>query len=324
MISVLGNILPLENGGYLLGNYCINKTIGHLFKEHQFHTICTFSPYIADQATLQGFNEYVYTTKFNITPLINYRFKYFNQLAKSRNLTETDITACQFLLDDALTTWYIQLEELRQHYPTTHLITPPPQLDYIITAIKKEIDSYKRNTKHYTLNFIRDLNRHILFHLSNEYNRNTNHHDLHPFCKDWNELLHEIQKQQIRIDHILKNSYSLYKNADYIIKTTKINGFKTGFRLCKRIFEYPQKNLLLNSIQAHKEKVSLRTQLNYFASLLTKNNTTDIFAYIHADDFHLPSIFYTPFDQHQEHELKSAIELLKKLIMDILETQLQT
>lgn len=319
MVSVIGNILPLEKGGYILGNYCLDETLFEFLKKHNFSTLSTFSPYIADQANLRGVDDFIYTTLYDIQPLISYRFNYFNYLLKNKQAHIYDILICQYLLEDALYSWLTQLKEILAGSSTTRLLktiaslNDHHQLNIVLNLLEKEILTFIKDKKNYTISLLASPNKHPLIALNNLFLRSTRPSSPSIDFPEAKEITHLISSEQDRINKILKKNYSFLTQYNYIINTTKIKGIKNGFRLAKKIYQYWHNNLIVEALNIYKNKVSLKNQLKFLLDQLYNNNSKSLFAYLHADDFHLPSIYYTPYYKNQQEELLSALNLLKHI-----------
>ncbi len=315
MVSVLGNILPLENGGYLLGNYCLKNTLPESISKKGYTTYYTLAPYIADQSYLKSFDKYLYTSIYSIQPLLNYRLKYYRQLLAEKRATINDLKICQFLLEDALFTWKNELEEIKQSALSTILLPTIQNAALFVDKLKREISLFKNNKIEYTAQLLNKLNEpHPLILLDKviqtQAKRNTP-----PQLEE--NISKSILAEQKRISEIIRNSYNFSNYKNYIFKTILSRGPKAGIHLWKAIRNYQNYKLLSESLSSYKNKTSLKQQLNFFSSLLFEKNTDSIFAYIHADDFHLPSVFYdTSNPSNISEDLASSLEILKSISRD--------
>lgn len=325
-VTILGNERTLENGGYLLGNKECKKTIFELYKENGYYTIFSYSPYIYSKSYLRGVDKFYYTRLYSIEPLFLYRLNYYKEKRKKNTLKKEEEKICHILLEEAFETWILQCCCILESKSEANLIEDTIEdKEFVLEIFQKlllENKNFLENKSKYLEEIFNNFENHTLRILCIKYNENRKNFPMEKkIKKKYYKKLYEyqnkyskiIRKKNIEKKYLLKNILNHPKGIYEGIKE-----FKALLIAYKR--RYFNNDLLkyLNRTKNDNVEVSLDKVFRGMRKDILEYDRKEIpfLAYIHIQDFHLPSMFHTydtySFDEIQ-NEFESSFKLLDEL-----------
>ncbi len=310
LISTLCGERTLEHGDYFNVMQKCEKTLFELLNECGYHTISTFAPYIQPSSFVRGIDDYIYVRPFGFRNLLLYRIDY---MAKKKQLTETDFQKLKSIVYDSLICMYSFCNSLIVQDNSVALIEKYINYNDVVTIkdiIAREIEAINLNDKEYISNLLELNEKHIIFHLPEIYLKYKNGKSLASILSSdrrdaLKDSLAKAQKFMQKNNKLeLKRLYNMIRN------TPSKEGLKKSRTYIKNV--YNSKNVdIAKTLEKLPDKVTLSagTILDYMQNRIKEldKDTQPFFAYIHLEDFHYPSAFYS-YDSLDDNLIKEEIE----------------
>lgn len=319
LVSILSGERTLENGGYFLANANVKSTIFEYYRKFNFKTLLTYSPYVYSKSYLRGVDEYYYTRLYSIKPLFDYRLYWFREKMKL-GLTEIEYKICYILLKEALETWLQQSKLLLLNTQEVYLIKKSINslevVKDVMARLRNEILELEKNKKFYIDKVLYEYDKHILLELDSNYNKKK--------LLAYKEIIKELYNIKLNNYQKKYNSIVRSKNLDwkYICNCVKTEGIINALKLIRRYYMYYNntylKNYINNINENSKVEASLFSVFNKVIENIIENDKKNLnyFAYIHVQDFHLPTVFHTVDTNNInliKTEFEEAFRLLEKM-----------
>lgn len=322
LVTILSGENTLENGGYLFGNNNCKTTLFGRFKKKGYTTVLGYSPYVYSKAYLRDVDEFYYTRLYSIEPLFLYRLEYFKEKFNNGTATEEQKEACEILLSEALDTWIQQtVDILSGNREASILAVSVKSLDTVRevnSRLQKEQELFLNNRVLYIENIFHEWKEHILIKLNTRYNDRKKLPLKGYVDEAYSDKLTEYQDKYSKI--VRKQPCDL----NYTVGTLFRN--KRGYKDFKGIVHnymrhYGNKylyNYLPSITENTKTEVSMPTQFAIFLENILGHDKKNehYFAYIHVQDFHLPSVFHTVDSTSKKQldvEFEEAFQLLNQM-----------
>lgn len=312
----------LDNGGYMMGLSRCKTSYPSEFKKNGYHTLATFSPYVYASSYVKDVDDFYYSRVYSIQPLILYRFEHFLEKHRRNEMTCEEYELCSELLEDALNTWKDQLSALINNSSSIalikDLINNNEKVSVLLETIEIEYFDFTDNKIKYIKNMFNNWDKHILLNIENISIKRKKSDETKKYIlsKYENDLL-QVQKLQNQMNK--RNNGIDWK---YLLNLT-LND-EEGLRAARRTFRtyknrFEDKEIvenIVNSIEEEKVTISAFRQLSLFEEKITELDLKDenYFCFIHLEDFHLPSMFYS-YDINNktilDEEMKYVIDYAK-------------
>lgn len=316
----------LDNNGYLRGIADCPKTLHEVFKNNGYKTYATYSPYIYSESYIRGIDEYLYSRFYDFSILIDYRLTHFREKYMNGTISHDELIKCADMLKEGIRTWKKQLYDILNNDESTRLIIDFVQLDNIDSIVQILEDEYQKieaDEIAYIKSFFDEWDNSILMQTSKKaiYDKQNKFH-IAQVEEKFVEAYTSVQKKQ---------NTSLRKNMPfdlkYFLNSAKNNGksLKTIVDLIRGYQRRYSDTNIENTITGERCKtkvtVSARRQLDYFAEKIEYcvQNNEDNYTFIHLEDFHAPSMFFS-YDikdtDIQRKELEAGIEYANNISSD--------
>ena len=321
-VSLLTGENTLDSGGYLFGN----GTVGHsVFQDYQnagYHTLYTFSPYVYSKSYLLGVDEPIYCRLFSIEPLILYRLGYYRDKYLDGSISPEQMQVCCILLEEAFETWCGQCEALLQNAPSAAMlqdwIGDRDAFRAVCEEISRQRAIFAEDQASYVEEIFQQWDAHILRKLNKQYIKRTPLPFTQPLREEFQSRLEKAQKRYSKI--VKKQWLDLNYVAGMAFR--KPNGVedmkKTVHAYLNHYRNTDIKNYLFTINENSKPDVSLNRMLDTFLERIVPlhKQGQPVYACIHAQDFHLPSLFHsldTADYNLNRQELEQALSLLNAM-----------
>lgn len=322
-VSTLCGENVLDNGGYILGLENCKKSYATILKKENYHTISTLSPYIMSKSYIKDIDEYVYSRTYSLMPLKLYRLGYYREKYLAHTITEKEYKVCEILLDDA---FYILLEQLHSTLEKGEktlllhdVIDSIEEIPIMLQIIKKQNELFEANRTQYLQAIFEQWDEHELFrtsklamvekvkpetkkYIENKYG---------DFLRQVQEKSNSLMKKNQRYDWRYMFDLALNDEGKY-------RGAIHTYRRYKELYENSTIVEGTNSAVEEKVTISAEKQLNYFAEKIIDldKQSKNYFAFIHLEDFHLPSMFYS-YDENNYDKIDADFERLQGFVKTI-------
>lgn len=318
-VTLLSGENTLDNGGYLFGNGTVEKTMFSEYREAGYQTVFTYSPYVYSKAYLRDADTFYYTRFFSIEPLFLYRLQYYYDIQKQRELNKSEMTVCVILLQEALETWQAQCLSFLNNGEEISLI-----YDWVkdIAVVKETYDAL--DTERQKLSFspeayVREVftqwQEHILRKLNKRYNERSE-------IKLRNKCIETFQKTLGKYQETYSKALKKH-HLDFQYTVGMVWRNKNGVDDAKNTFAAYRRHRKSTELRDYfagvdetaKTEASMNRTLEVFEKKLSNldKENENFYAYIHVQDFHLPSVFHsldTDDFSMLEDEFRIAFELL--------------
>ncbi|MGG7058124.1 sulfatase-like hydrolase/transferase [Clostridium tertium] len=322
MVAILSGENTLDNGGYFFGNNNCKSTIFGNFKKNGYKTISGYSPYVYSKAYIRDVDEFYYTRLYSIEPLFMYRLEYFKEKFDNGIISKKEKEICGILLGEAFDTWIKQAFDILNNNKEASLLSVLVQdIDMIKKVqyeLKNELDLFLDNRILYVENIFIQWKEHKLIKINTKYNK---HREL-PLKTYINKAYsNKLSIYQDKYSNIIRKQFC---DFNYIIGTLLRNkrGYKDFKGIVHNYMRYYSNKYLSNYLSVitenAKTEVSMATQFEVFLDSILEcdKNNQNYFAYIHVQDFHLPSVFHTVDSNNikqLEEEFNEAFKLLDNM-----------
>lgn len=319
-ISNLCGENTLDHGGYLLGMSRCSSYMPSSFKERGYHTISTYSPYVYSKSYIKDMDEYYYSRVFSLHPLFMYRIDYFAQRYQEQKIQEDEICICQELLDEALTTWLQQLSAIMNHDTSVcmieDLLDQCINVEKVYQAVSKELEQFRKNEKEYIISLFTQGNQHSLRNIRNVSIEEKQSQEWQAYLqKEYGDLISKIQERQ---NKLLKKNMKLDYAYLWDLMLHDEKKWRGSIRTAKKYIQRWKDSELLNALtETSKEKVTISAyrQVHTFLDSIKQSATQEcpVFAFMHLEDFHLPSMFYS-YDISNPETIRKEMEIAKRYV----------
>lgn len=319
LVSLLGRENTLNGGGYLFGNAVCTEPLPLLFQHAGYKTSVVYSPYVYSKAYLRGVDNPVHTRLFDIRPLFNYRLLQLSRILNSEGNPRSALVSSAVLLKEGMETWLEQIESLIGSSESTRLVSslvhPSTDLSEINCALRAEFDLFEKDPLDYTNHILASADDNLLLRLNARYRK---------VC-DFRIPTKELQEAKLKLSAYQKSYTKALRKTKpdlgYLLNTLTSGSegwahFKGLAHNYMRLYGNTYLNDYFETIEAEpKQEVSLSRQCDYFLENIRQGDSQGVntFAYIHAQDFHLPSVFHTTDcrdPQRFSEDMSFAYELL--------------
>lgn len=324
LVSLLGREKTLTSGGYLYGNAVCSDPLPKIFKQSGYVTLGTFSPYVYSKAYLNGFDCPFHTRLFDINPLFNYRIRQLSDLFIHNEDGHECLCTAAILLNEAIETWLTQLELLISEDKSVELLAPflseRVDLPGIRCKLTDELVLLRSNPNQYAKSCFDNLNNNRLRQLNEVYRTKP----VEP--ADFSELRdafgRRVDSLQARYTKLTRKNQACdfkYLASTLLFEQSGWSKFKGLVHNYMRLHSNRYLSLYFDSLDAEpKYEASLRSQMLYSLEQIRDYdaNGKKTFTYVHAQDFHLPSVFHQTDTRDCEVmacDLRKACELLEKM-----------
>lgn len=322
-VSTLCGENVLDNGGYLLGLQNCKATYADILKKRGYHTISTFSPYIMSDSYIRSVDEYFYSRTFSIQPLKLYRLGYYKERFEKGMMGVNEYKICELLLEDAFDVLFDQMEALINNAEKVTLIQKffkdTEALKKLLETLHEQRDTYLENKKEYINSIFEKWKEHPLLKAAGlNINHKTTADTQQYIEKRYAELLEEIQKKYNKL---------MKKNLKYdwryildlaLYDENKHHGAAQTYRRYKERYESTEIIDAAKGAVSEKVTVSAKRQLDVFANKIieTEKKGDNYFAFIHLEDFHLPSMIYT-YDTDDRDVIDRDFAKIQRYVQEI-------
>lgn len=324
LVSLLGREKTLTGGGYLFGNAVCANTLPEVFKRAGYVTSGTFSPYVYSKAYLKGFDLPFHTRLFDINPLFNYRIRQLADLYTRHDGEEASLQSAAILLKEAIETWLGQVNLLIDNDESVGLLVPflsdEVDLDAIHCELSQERDSLLRDPLRYARSCFESLDNNKLRLLNAIYRtRPEDSAELEVLKEAYKRRVTSMQARYIKMTRKNQGPDLKYLASTLLLDQTGWSRFKGVVHNYMRLHSNRYLSSYFEMLNAEpKYEVSLRRQMARALKQIRDLNADGkkTFTYIHAQDFHLPSVFHCTDDtscETIENDLRLACELLNKM-----------
>lgn len=313
LVTILGEELCLENGGYLFGNGTTKHCLFRDFQKRGYKTIYEYSPYIYSKGYLKNVEKFFYSRLYSLSPLYNYRLSYYKNILLSRKLNTIELTVCAKLIEEGMCTWLKQCQKALEGDDSCrtimHILPKHDVLENIRRLLNEEIKIFYAAQYEYIMSILDEWTDHRLWKINLKY---LQHHELslnqYVFDK-YNERLGEYQSQ------ILKVSRKQHVDLRYIVSTllNNINGKSDAVGILKNYIKHYTRQQIRNYLSdlqlEEKPEVGMYRTFEYSYDLISQYDKENIsyFLYLQPQDFHLPSIFHS-YDINKEFVVDEEFE----------------
>ena len=323
LVSILSGENTLDSGGYLFGNGTTHKSIFGEYVKKGYKTIFSYSPYVFSRAYLEDVTDYFYTRLYSLEPLFLYRLEYYYDKWLKNCINQEEIEVCALLLKEAIETWKEQCIHFVNNDKECSLIydwvEDLEEIESILAKLMQEESLLKADTKEYVLGIFQNWQEHTLRLLNKKYIKRTEF----KWRKNVNleKYKEKFSLYQKKYSRIIKNDII---NVDYLVgmifrNKNGLTDARNTWGAYKRYYSDKKlENYIYDINETAKVEVSMRRAFDvYYKQLkdLDKENQ-NYYAYIHMQEFHLPSVFHTLDTENSEiveEDFKAAFSLLDKM-----------
>lgn len=318
-VSLLTGENTLDSGGYLFGN----GTVGHsVFQDYQnagYRTLYTLSPYVYSKSYLLGVDEPIYCRLYSVEPLILYRLGYYRDKFLDGSIRPEEMQVCCILLAEAFDTWCAQCAAILEKAPSAAMlqdwIADKNALARVWEEIAREQALFRENQEDYVKEIFRQWDDHILRKLNKQYSKRTPL----PFTRQLQEEFQDrLESAQKRYSKIVKKQWL---DLNYVagMAFRKPNGIEDAKKTVHAYLNHYRNTDLQDYLSATNESskpdVSLNRMLDTFLERISRYHKAGqpVYACIHAQDFHLPSLFHSLDTEDyslNQAEMEQALSLL--------------
>lgn len=322
-VTLLSGENTLDSGGYLFGNGTTGSSVFTPYRENGYRTLFSYSPYVYSKGYLREVDRYYYTRFYSIEPLFLYRLGYYHEKWKQDELQEQEREVCRILLEEALETWMQQCRRIIDHAPEMelirHWVRDGEAVHRILGQLKKEQEEFRKNPDLYLDGIFQNRDSHVLRRLNREFVQRAafpwrknvpetqNQKRLEEYQKKYSKL---VRKQSMDINYVFgmlfrnRNGYSDARSTFSAYRRHYRNDYLSGYQ--KSIDESAKTEVSMNRAF----EVYLKDMREY------ERKGEHYYAYIHMQDFHLPSVFHTldtDDDRLVQQEFEEAFGLLEDM-----------
>ena len=298
-ITLLSGENTLDHGGYLFGNGTVEKTMFSRYREAGYRTVFTYSPYVYSKAYLRDADIYYYTRFFSIEPLFLYRLQYYYDIQKRRTLTRDEMTVCVILLQEALETWQAQCRSILTNGDEIALIRDWVKDIAVVreTAAVLEAERQKLDTapEDYVREVFAQWQEHILRKLNQRYNERSEIKLRKQCIEAFQPAMEAYQKTYSRV--LKKHPLDLEYVAGMVFRNKNgMDDAKNTFAAYRKHWSSTELRDYFTSVDERaKTEASMNRAFEVFEKTLVRldENNENFYAYIHVQDFHLPSVFHS-------------------------------
>lgn len=319
LVSLLGRENTLNGGGYLFGNAVCVEPLPLLFQRAGYKTSVAYSPYVYSKAYLRGVDNPVHTRLFDIRPLFNYRLLQFSHVLSSSGDHRSALVSSTVLLREGMETWLKQIDSLIGGGESTRLVSSfvheSTDLSEINRTLRAQVALFEEDPLRYTNRILASTEDNVLLRLNARYRKMR---DFRVPTKELQEAKRQLSTYQKAYKKAIRNTKP---DLGYLLDTLISDSegwthFKGLVHNYMRLYGNTYLDEYFEMVEVEpKQEVGLSRQCDYFLENIRQCDTQgiDTFTYIHAQDFHLPSVFHTTDccdPQRFSEEMSSAYELL--------------
>lgn len=291
----------LDHGGYMLGLSRCNMTYPTVFKEQGYTTLMTYSPYVCAGSYIRGVDEYFYSRIYSIQPLLLYRFQHFHEKHVRAQMSDAEYEACMEMLEDAFVTWKDQLQALKENKDCVvliaDLVNDPKRIETVLDEVTREYVLFTNDRLSYVKELFDEWKDHRLLKIENisikkKQSEETKDFILSEYAEELRhiqELHNERNRKNNKIDW--KYLYDLCRNDEEGWRAAR----RTYHTYKERFQDHEIIDEICRSVEEEKVTISAYRQLQCFEKRIVQLDAEDkaYFSFIHLEDFHLPSMYYS-------------------------------
>lgn len=319
MIATHAGENTFDRGGYLYGNKNCKLVLAEYFRDNGYYTIGTYSPYIFPSAMSRGFDEPYYMNTVKISIMKQFRLKEFKRRYDKEVLNDEDYDMAGDLIEDELRVLIDFLDCIIRNDDRIKLIKDAlDKIDYqkMKNDIEGELNDYLNNPKAYVELVFRQWDKSKLFNhpqieIVNKVNDTVKKTVLARHKKDF-ELIKNFQLKQAK--HYGKMNYKS------LFSETMSQGVLAGYRYFEGVRHFRTNTDFDEDFERYDSKycMSMNKVLFMFEKRLIELNERQqpYFAYIHLDDFHFPSTFFS-YDCTNIEQIDEEFENIKRYVENL-------
>lgn len=290
----------LDHGGYLLGLQNCDTCYANELKKKGYHTLSTFSPYIMSKSYIRGVDEYYYSRAFSLSPLKLYRLDYYKEKYAENIITDQEYEICEILLEDTFETWLDQMEGLLHKDERTvliqDLINESDKIADVLELVKAQQEIFFENKRRYVKHLFEKGTEHELFQISNVTIKQKVKPETRAYIEEkYGDFLKDVQRKQNALMKKNQNTDYTYLLDLLLHDENRHHGMMQTYRRYKERFASDEIEESVNAAVEEKVTISARRQLDKFSERILEldGKSENYFAFIHLEDFHLPSMTYS-------------------------------
>ncbi len=299
-VSTLCGENVLDNGGYLLGLENCKTSYASTLKTKKYHTLSTLSPYIMSKSYIKDVDEYVYSRTYSLAPLKLYRLGYYREKYLNHTMSKKEYLICFALLEDAFEILLDQLDGIQNNREETSLIQDIIDNREKVPVMREEIEvqyeSFLTDKTKYVQSIFEFWEEHELFKSANLSMVQKVHSETKKYIEEtYGDFLREVQEKE---NKLMKQNQCY--DWGYLLDLACNDEQKYHGAICtyRRYKELYTNHSILDGIDgAIREKVTISAsrQLRYFEDRIIEldKQSQPYFAFVHLEDFHLPSMYYS-------------------------------
>lgn len=314
----------LDHGGYMMGMSQCEQFHHSLFKENGYITMSTYSPYVYSKSYIKDVDHIYYSRVFSIQPLLIYRLSYFNERYHTGELTEIEKELCVEILGETFETWLQQLDALLQNHESVcmieDLVNEPECINEVRQQVEEEFRCFQNEPSLYIESFFRLGEKHTLYHIKKLSIENKQTRSCRDYIEqEFGSLVSEFQnvqniflKKNLKVD--IGYLLDLMRNDEQ-----KLQGALRTYRAYQQRKDNQELIEALGcDVVKEKVTISAHRQCYTFANKIKElvNEQKPIYAFLHIEDFHLPSMFYS-YDIENQNVLKEEFSNAKEYVSSL-------
>ena len=297
LMSLLGSIDTLDNGGYL-ERFKNSSCVFEDFKNNNYNIFYpNYYPSIYPSYVAPGPNEIRYIEGFDLNNLWEYRFSYYADLYLNGETSNKENKMLEAVLDDNFTAWIKYLEKIKDNDLETSMLNnniDKSNIDKDIKNLKKEYKSFLNGKNIYLRELFNLKKEHKLFKI-NDYKMSDKVHDdavRNYVINKYQDTFKKIAKLDFK-KNLFNNRFPYQKTIKALFKgrfdTVKglIAGYKNSL-IDKDLFER-----INAKYDLFKNQRSFYTVSQELFKWLDDNKDSKWISYIHIDDAHFPEQIFT-------------------------------
>ena len=299
LITLLSGENTLDNGGYLFGNATVENTIFSKYRQAGYKTVFTYSPYVYSKAYLRDVDEYQYTRLVSVEPLFLYRLRYYRDIYLQRKLSCEEMQVCAILLEEVVETWKEQCESILSDSEKMALIYDWVKDRAFVAQVSAMLDEELQKLQHDPEAYVREVfelwDEHPLRTANRRYRARTELKLRQKTIDAFQNVLDGYQKVYTNV--LKKHKLDIAYVAEMAFRNVNgITDAKETVSAYRRHWANTNLRDYLASIDENaKTEVAINRIFEVYERILCDLDGKDerFYAHIHAQDFHLPSVFHS-------------------------------
>lgn len=328
LIATWGGENTLDHGSAMKSMEQCREVIAEMLSKSGYKTISTIMPYIYPSAYKRGVDEGIYNYFCRLHYTIELRLKEYKSKYDNGTMQKWEYDLCREMLKDTMDEMIDIDNKIFSNESATLYIAKDideARLKRNHILLLEERKKLQREKEKYIRGIFEHWNSAPLFEIEDLSVANIPDADMLEYLeKEYGDFLDEVDNQNFQYakkNNRLSPRYLLSEaesEGNILNKLRTIKRLTGAYYNLHRRHHTARESIGKETYAYHKNTVSINTQFEHFRERIKEYDEKDkpFYAYIHADDFHFPSIFFT-YDTADRRLIQEEFECLKRYIAEL-------